>query len=141
MQENTVIIHRLKCARVTGMGVSMYWNSQYLSDIESRIVDTCVQLVFKKSKSRQYDVAEWALRRALLAVPYDERLWRYLLITYSKSDNLSKLESVMNEIAFTMEDDSEVYTGISDETFRLYRQLSGKEFPRRRLRQNKQENL
>jgi DNA-binding SARP family transcriptional activator len=113
----------------------------YLSDIESRIVDTCVQLVFKKSKSRQYDVAEWALRRALLAVPYDERLWRYLLITYSKSDNLSKLESVMNEIAFTMEDDSEVYTGISDETFRLYRQLSGKEFPRRRLRQNKQENL
>ncbi len=106
----------------------------YLSDIESRIVDTCVQLVFKKSKSRDYDVVIWALRRALLAVPYDERLWRYLLITYSKSNNLSKLETVMNEISFAMEDDSEVYTGISDETLRLYRHLSGKDFRRKRLR-------
>ena len=30
-----MIIHRLKCARVTGMGVSMYWNS-HIAAFESK---------------------------------------------------------------------------------------------------------
>ena len=108
----------------------------YVSDIESRIVDITLQLAFNKTKARQFDFVIWVLRRALLAVPYDERLWRYLLITYSKAGNLAKLDSVMNEIAFVMESESDIYSGISDETVKLYRQLSGKDYPRNKFMRN-----
>ncbi len=98
----------------------------YLSDIEARIVDLGLKLGALKLEQEDPKTAEFAARQSLLAVPYDERLWRLLLRATAAQGNKMALDTVMWELASVLECEDDYLSGVSNETAALYRVLSGR---------------
>jgi DNA-binding SARP family transcriptional activator len=106
--------------------------------LESLVVHTALRAWGALMATAQPDRAEWALRRALLVSPYDERLYRALLEATAAQGNRVALGSTMAELlarageaqgAFGLssrsEKESSLVSVLHPETTALYRDLAG----------------
>jgi hypothetical protein len=71
-----------------------------------------------------YAGARWAARRGLLAAPYDERLYRRLMLAGDAEGGPSAVEGVMDELLLRLEGEGlEPYDTLHQETRALYERL------------------
>jgi two-component SAPR family response regulator len=71
----------------------------HLAEVDSIICKCAIEFSEHCFDKDDPDQALWSARQGLLAVPYDERLWRIVLrATYSSSQSVASLEAVMQEM-------------------------------------------
>lgn len=95
----------------------------HLAEVESLVTKCAIELSEQSFENDDPETALWSARQGLLAVPYDERLWRIVLrATYAISKSIPSLESVMNELLSVLgyKDSPEK---ISIQTLNLYNAL------------------
>jgi hypothetical protein len=97
-------------------------------DAEEVVVGLAIRIADHLLVSGDPDGAAWAVRRGLLASPYDERLFRRLLQTADAQGNPAGVESAMAELALRLgwepSPSGEVTSVVHPETAELYRALS-----------------
>jgi DNA-binding SARP family transcriptional activator len=99
--------------------------------VEALVVHTVLQAAESLRLERQAAEAEWIVRRGLLASPYDERLYRALLLTLAAQGNRSGMRAAMAQLLTVARgaraEIREWNTGGTDaigpETAELYREL------------------
>jgi DNA-binding SARP family transcriptional activator len=92
--------------------------------MESTIVDVADRLAGMLLDAADHAGARWAVRRGLLAAPYDERLYRWLMLAADAAGNLAGVESVMDELLLRLDEEGlEPYDSLHEETRALYEQL------------------
>ena len=70
----------------------------FVAEIEGAVVDVALRLADHLLGRHDGRGARWAARRALRASPYDERLYRVLLVAADAEGNPAGVESVMAEL-------------------------------------------
>src|ERR1700677_5248190 len=68
------------------------------SDIESLVVRTALRGADVLARLKRGDGAEWMVRQALLVSPYDERLYRSLLVAMAAQGNRVRLHAAMAQL-------------------------------------------
>ena len=92
--------------------------------MESTIVDVADRLAGMLLDAGDHAGTRWAARRGLLAAPYDERLYRWLMLAADAAGNLAGVESVMDELLLRLDEEGlEPYDSLHEETRALYEQL------------------
>jgi DNA-binding SARP family transcriptional activator len=94
--------------------------------IESAVVDLACRCAryFLDHGEPEPARAELAARRALLVSPYDERLYRTLLVAADAAGNPAGVERAWDDLVQVVAEDVEPYDAIHPETVQLYRRLS-----------------
>ncbi len=95
-----------------------------LAAIEAGVVDLACRFAHHRIEVLDPAGAEWAARQGLRVSPYDERLYRVLLVASNAAGNPAGVESVMSELVHLVADDVEPFDAVHPETLALYRQLS-----------------
>ncbi len=93
------------------------------STVEARVVDAACRLGLRELDRGRAARAEWAARRALVAAPWDERLYRILMLASHAAGNRGGIESALRALARVLEWDGEPLEVVHPETARLYRRL------------------
>ncbi|HLI43920.1 MAG TPA: hypothetical protein VKU92_05560 [Acidimicrobiales bacterium] len=70
--------------------------------------------------------AEWSVRRGLLAAPWDERLYRMLMVVRHVAGNRAGIDAALYTLARALDWDGDPLDGVHRETALLYRQLVGR---------------
>jgi DNA-binding SARP family transcriptional activator len=92
--------------------------------MESTIVDVADRLAGMLLDAGDHAGAGWAARRGLLAAPYDERLYRRLMLAGDAEGGPSAVEGVMDELLLRLEGEGlEPYDTLHQETRALYERL------------------
>ncbi len=68
------------------------------SEIESMVVRTALRAVSTLARCGHVEDAEWVVRRAMTACPYDERLYRALLRVADAQGNRMRLHATMGQL-------------------------------------------
>jgi len=71
--------------------------------VETFVVHTVLQGAQALQRARRAAEAEWVVRRGLLACPYDERLYRSLLLALAGQGNLSGMRAAMAQLLVVTE--------------------------------------
>lgn len=95
----------------------------YLPSMEARIVDVACRLASHSLETRDTSEAEWAIRRGLLAVPWDERLYRLLMKVHHASGNRGGIDAALRSLARVFDWKGDPLEVVHRETADLYRQL------------------
>ncbi|MGO9560599.1 MAG: AfsR/SARP family transcriptional regulator [Acidimicrobiales bacterium] len=95
----------------------------FVATIEGRIIDIACRLASRSLDDGNATHAEWALRRALMASPWDERLYRMLMVVNHASGNRGGVESALRSLAHVLDWRGDPIDGVHPETAQLYRQL------------------
>lgn len=66
--------------------------------VEALVVQTALEVAETLCRDGRAAEAEWIVRRALLAVPYDERLYRSLLFALAAQGNRSGMRAAMSQL-------------------------------------------
>ncbi len=93
------------------------------STIEARVVEAACRLALHELDRGRAARAEWAARRALVAAPWDERLYRILMLASHAAGNRGGIESALRSLARVLEWDGEPLEVVHPETATLYRRL------------------
>jgi DNA-binding SARP family transcriptional activator len=93
--------------------------------IEATIVDVADHLAGLLLQAGDHAGARWAARRGLVTAPYDERLYRRLLLAADAAGNPAGVEAVMDELLLRLDEENlEPYDTLHEETRTLYQQLT-----------------
>ncbi|MHB1986926.1 MAG: AfsR/SARP family transcriptional regulator [Acidimicrobiales bacterium] len=95
----------------------------YLARIEGRVVDVSCRLASRQLDEGDATSAEQALRKGLLASPWDERLYRMLMVVNHACGNRGGVEAALRSLAHVLEWHGDPIDGVHPETAQLYRQL------------------
>jgi DNA-binding SARP family transcriptional activator len=94
--------------------------------MEAAVVDAADRLAELRLDDGDAPGAQWAARRGLKISPYDERLYRRLMLAADLAGNPAGVEAVMEELLKRLDDDSfEPWDAIHEETRTLYERLRG----------------
>jgi DNA-binding SARP family transcriptional activator len=96
------------------------------STVESRIVDVASRLAAYSLDDGHASHAEWSVRRGLLAAPWDERLYRMLMVVSHVAGNRAGIEAALCTLARSLDWDGDPLEVVHRETALLYRQLVGR---------------
>jgi DNA-binding SARP family transcriptional activator len=96
------------------------------STVESRIVDAASRLAAHSLDDGHASHAEWSVRRGLLAAPWDERLYRMLMVVSHVAGNRAGIDAALHTLARALDWDGDPLDGVHRETALLYRQLVGR---------------
>jgi DNA-binding SARP family transcriptional activator len=92
--------------------------------IESAIVEVACRVAEHLLSSRDPEGAEWAARRAMLACPWDERLYRLVMRAADAAGNRAGVDAALRQLACVLELGDEALAGVHPETASLYRSLT-----------------
>jgi DNA-binding SARP family transcriptional activator len=92
--------------------------------MEATIVDAAEDLARRYLEAADPAGAAWAVRKGLAVSPYDERLYRLLLLAAALAGDPSMVDSAMHELVRRFEDSRiEPFDSLEDEMAALYEQL------------------
>jgi DNA-binding SARP family transcriptional activator len=98
--------------------------------MEAAVVDAADRLAELRLAAGDALGAQWAARAGLRISPYDERLYRRLMLAADLAGNPAGVEAVMEELLKRLDDDSfEPWDALHDETRKLYDRLLGARQP------------
>jgi DNA-binding SARP family transcriptional activator len=93
--------------------------------MESAIVDAADHLAELLLRGRDHAGAQWAARQGIAGAPYDERLYRRLMLAADAVGNPAGVESAMDELLLRLEEENvEPYDTLHEETRALYERLT-----------------
>ncbi len=95
----------------------------FLPAMEGRIVDTACRLAAHSLEEGNASHAEWAIRRGLAAAPWDERLYRRLMVISHATGNRGGIDSALRSFAHVLDWAGNPLEVVHPETVQLYRQL------------------
>jgi DNA-binding SARP family transcriptional activator len=129
---NTAAVLRQALELVTGSPLqssaprSFEWAIVHRTEIEAAVGEAAEQLATLHLEADDHTAATWAARRGLLASPYDERLYRQLMLAADAAGNSGGVDATMRELVHVMGEDLEPLDDLHPETIKLYQQLRGK---------------
>ncbi len=82
------------------------------SGIESSVVDVAVRGATAYAETGRAEVAEWMVRRALVVCPFDERLYRSLLVATAAQGDRTRLPRTMSQLLALAGDDGGSHGGM-----------------------------
>jgi len=129
---NTVALLRQALELVTGSPLestaprSYEWAIVHRTEIEAAVGEAAEQLATLYLQADSHTEATWAARRGLLASPYDERLYRQLMLAADAAGNSGGVDATMRELVHVMGEELEPLDDLHPETIKLYQQLRGK---------------
>ena len=92
--------------------------------MEAAIVDVADHLAGLSLRAGDLTGAQWAARRGLATAPYDERLYRRLMLIADAAGNPAGVEAVMDELLLRLDEEHfEPYDSLHEETRALYARL------------------
>ncbi len=91
--------------------------------LEAQVVDAALRMSELCLETGEIDAATWALHRGQRVSPYDERLYRALMVAADRAGNPAGVESAMEDLCEKVEADVEPYDQVHPETLALYQQL------------------
>ncbi len=93
--------------------------------MESSIVDAADHLAGLLLQAGDHAGCQWAARRGLSTAPYDERLYRKLMLAADAAGNPSGVEAIMDELLLRLDEENlEPYDTLHEETRALYERLT-----------------
>jgi DNA-binding SARP family transcriptional activator len=101
------------------------WALVHRSEIEAAIGEAAEQLASLYLNADDHAGATWAARRGLVASPFDERLYRQLMLAADAAGNTAGIDATMRELVHIMGDELEPVDDLHPETIKLYHQLRG----------------
>jgi hypothetical protein len=93
--------------------------------MESAIGEAAEQLAHHYLTNQDPAGATWAARRGLLASPYDERLYRQLMLAANTAGNPAGVDALMRELIHVLDADAEPLDDLHPDTISLYKRLRG----------------
>ncbi|MGH9298992.1 MAG: AfsR/SARP family transcriptional regulator, partial [Acidimicrobiales bacterium] len=96
----------------------------FVPSIQIRIVDTASRLASHLLASGDPARAEWAARRGLMASPWDERLYRALMVIAHAAGNRGGVAAALKSLAHALSVKGNPLDGVHPETAALYRELT-----------------
>jgi DNA-binding SARP family transcriptional activator len=118
---------------------SYEWAIVHRTEIEAAVGEAAEQLAARYLDADDHAGATWAARRGRLASPYDERLYRQLMLAADAAGNTGGVDAAMREPVRVMGEDLEPLDDLHPETIKLYQQLRPRD--RRRLHRNRDHHL
>ncbi len=97
----------------------------FSSLIEERVVEVASQLAAHLLQDGDHDGAAWAVRRGLVVAPWDERLYRLLMVACDAAGNRGGVEAALRSLATALEWTGRPVDGVHPVTAALYRRLTG----------------
>lgn len=94
--------------------------------IEAALVELACRLAEHLLAVRDPEGAEWAARRAMLACPWDERLYRLVMRAADAAGNRPGVEAALRQLACVLELGEEPLSAVHPETAALYRSLTSR---------------
>jgi DNA-binding SARP family transcriptional activator len=101
------------------------WATVHRTEMESAIGDAADQLARHYLDQHDHPGATWAARRGLLATPYDERLYRQLMLAAYQSGNPAGVDTIMRELIQVLDAEAEPLDDLHPNTIALYKKLRG----------------
>jgi DNA-binding SARP family transcriptional activator len=101
------------------------WALVHRTEMESAIGDAADQLARHHLDQHDHTGATWAARRGLLATPYDERLYRQLMLAAYQSGNPAGVDAIMRELIQVLDAEAEPLDDLHPDTIALYKKLRG----------------
>jgi DNA-binding SARP family transcriptional activator len=101
------------------------WALVHQTEIEAAIGEAAERLARLYLEADDHAGATWAARRGLLASPFDERLYRQLMLAADAAGNVAGIDATMRELVHIMGDELEPLDDLHPETIKLYHQLRG----------------
>lgn len=98
----------------------------FVSDAESAVVTAAARLGELSLLENEPSAAVWAVRRGLLASPWDEGLYRLLMRAHHAAGNTGGVDAALRGLARALEWTGAPLDGVHPETARLYRSLVGR---------------
>ena len=97
----------------------------YSSLIEDRVVEVASRLAAHLLHDGDHGGATWAVRQGLAVAPWDERLYRLLMVACDAAGNRGGVEAALRSLARTLEWTGRPLDGVHPVTAALYRRLTG----------------
>jgi DNA-binding SARP family transcriptional activator len=97
----------------------------FVATVEAAVVGVAARLGEHLLEADDPLGAEWALRRGLLVAPWDERLYRLLMLAADAAGNRGGVESVLRSLAQVLGLRGDPLELVHPETAMLYRRLTG----------------
>jgi DNA-binding SARP family transcriptional activator len=101
------------------------WAVVHRTEMESAIGEAAEQLARHYLDANDHSGATWAARRGLLATPYDERLYRQLMLAAYAAGNPSGVDAIMRELIQVLDAEAEPLDDLHPDTIALYKKLRG----------------
>lgn len=101
------------------------WALVHRTEMESAIGDAADQLARQYLDQHNHADATWAARRGLLATPYDERLYRQLMLAAYTAGNPAGVDAIMRELIQVLDAEAEPLDDLHPDTIALYKKLRG----------------
>jgi DNA-binding SARP family transcriptional activator len=101
------------------------WALVHRTEMESVIGEAAEQLARRFIDTHDHAGATWAARRGLLASPYDERLYRQLMLAAYNAGNPTGVDAVMRELIQVLDAEAEPLDDLHPDTVALYKKLRG----------------
>ncbi|MGH9169599.1 MAG: AfsR/SARP family transcriptional regulator [Acidimicrobiales bacterium] len=98
----------------------------FASDITAAILDLAIRLAEHHLASADPQAAEWALRRALIVSPFDERLYRLLMRACDALGNRAGVAGALRTLATALDWAGDPLAIVHPETATLYNRLVGR---------------
>jgi DNA-binding SARP family transcriptional activator len=95
----------------------------FAAGITAAVVDLAIRLAEHHLSAGDARSAEWALRRALVVSPFDERLYRLLMRACDTLGNRAGVEGALRTLASALDWTGDPLAVVHPETARLYREL------------------
>lgn len=96
----------------------------FLPSIQGRIATVAHRLAQRRLAASDPAEAEWAVRSGLKANPWDERLYRMLMVVAHATGSRAGIEAAINALARVLEWPGRPIDGVHRETAQLYRRLT-----------------
>ena len=95
----------------------------FVPSMEGRVVEVACRLASRCLDDGDATRAEWAVRKGLLTSPWDERLYRMLMVVSHAVGNRGGIESALRSLAHVLDWRGDPLEAVHSETAQLYRQL------------------
>jgi DNA-binding SARP family transcriptional activator len=101
----------------------------FVAAIEAAIVAVAVRLSEHLLDAEDPLGAEWAIRQGLLVTPWDERLYRFLMLAADAAGNRGGVEAALRALAQALDCSGDPLEIVHPETATLYRRLTAARRP------------
>lgn len=96
----------------------------FAPSMSGRVSDVACRLASTRLAEGDATGAEWALRKGLLATPWDERLYRLLMVVHNAAGNRGAVESALRTLGHVLQLEGDPLEGVHPDTAELYLELT-----------------